>query len=92
MRLRATIKHVSGDSRNLSVMVGSRRGFATMPDPVALRILPDGAGFSLLRIDASGMSVAHTWHATLADAKAKASADYGIGASDWEDEATTSSR
>lgn len=92
MRLRATIKHVSGDSRNLSVMVGSRRGFATMPDPVALRILPDGAGFSLLRIDAGGMSVAHTWHPSLDDAKAKAAADYGIGPNDWAEEGATSSR
>lgn len=92
MRLRATIKHVSGDSRNLAVMVGSRRGFATLPDPVALRIIPDGAGFSLLRIDAGGVSVAHTWHPTLDDAKAKAGADYGIGSSDWLEEAATSSR
>ncbi|MBS2017593.1 MAG: hypothetical protein JST00_32235 [Deltaproteobacteria bacterium] len=88
MRLRATLKHVSGDARNVSVMVG-RGGVAKMPDPVALRIVPDGAGYSLLRIDAGGMSVSHTWHPSLDAAKAKGSADYGISASDWEEEPTS---
>ncbi len=85
MRLRATIKHVTGSASHIAVMVG-RGGVATMPDPVALRILPDGAGFSLLRIDKGGASFAHTWHATIDDAKATAAAAYGIAAADWEEE------
>ena len=48
--------------------------------------------FQAFEFDAGGMSVAHTWHPTLDDAKAKAGADYGIGVSDWVEEDATSSR
>ncbi len=46
------------------MMIG-RGGVAPLPDPVALRILPDGAGYSMLRLDKAGTSIAHTWHRTL---------------------------
>ena len=85
-RLRAQLKHVTGSAQQLSVMVG-RGGVAMMPDPVALRILPDGAGVSLLRIAKDGTSVAHTWHPSVADAKATAAKAYGVADEDWAPDA-----
>jgi hypothetical protein len=83
--LRADLKHVCGSTVRVSVMVG-RGGVARMPEPVAVRILRDGAGFSLLRLDKSGASVAHTWHRTLEDAKDRASLEYGIAPGEWREE------
>jgi len=85
MRLHAVLKHVSGSKRHVAVMVG-RGGVATMPDPVALRILPDGAGYSLLRIAKDGTSVAHTWHRDVDDAKAAAARAYGVAEDEWTEE------
>ena len=79
---RARLKHVSGDKAHVSMMVG-RGGAASLPDPVALRILEDGAGYSMLRLDESGVTVAHTWHATLDDAKAAAAKAFGVADSEW---------
>ncbi len=66
-------------------MVG-RGGLADLPDPVALRVVADGAGFTLLRLDASGVSLSHTWHPSLDEAKARAARDYGVAPEDWEAE------
>lgn len=67
------------------MMIG-KGGIASLPDPVALRILADGAGFSMLRLDKAGTSIAHTWHATLDDAKAEAAKAFGVSAADWVSE------
>lgn len=67
------------------MMVG-RGGIAPLPDPVALRILPDGAGYSLLRLDKAGTSIAHTWHPTLAAAKSAAATTYGVPEDTWTEE------
>jgi hypothetical protein len=79
---RAPLKHVSGDKAHVSMMVG-RGGAAPLPDPVALRILEDGAGYSMLRLDKSGASIAHTWHATLDDAKSAAAKAFGVAEGEW---------
>ena len=78
----ATLKHVVGSKERVALMVG-RGGVATMPDPVALRIVPDGAGFSLIRIDKHGASIAHTWHPSLEEAKQRASTEYGVAEDEW---------
>jgi hypothetical protein len=83
--LRAALKQVTGTKDRVDVMVG-RGGIARLPDPAALRIIKDGAGFALLRIDAFGASISHTWHATIDDAKAHASSGYGIATDEWEPE------
>jgi hypothetical protein len=79
---RADLKHVSGSKAHVSMMIG-RGGVAPLPDPVALRILADGAGYSMLRLDKAGTSIAHTWHATLDDAKAEAARAFGVAEGDW---------
>jgi hypothetical protein len=76
------LKHVSGSKAHVSMMVG-KGGLAPLPDPVALRILADGAGYSMLRLDKAGTSIAHTWHPTLAEAKAEAARAFGVGEEDW---------
>lgn len=83
--LRADLEHVVGDKSRVSVMVG-KGGMATMPEPVALRVVRDGAGFSLLRIDKHGASVAHTWHPSLEDAKKVAADQYGVRAEHWKED------
>jgi len=64
------------------MMIG-RGGVAPLPDPVALRIIKDGAGYSMLRLDKAGTSIAHTWHATLEDAKAEAAKAFGVAEAEW---------
>jgi hypothetical protein len=83
--LRAALRHVIGSTRQRSVMVG-RGGLADLPDPVALRVVPDGAGVTLIRVDAGGVSLSHTWHPSLEDAKARAAREFGIADEDWVDE------
>ncbi len=83
--LRASLKHVIGSKAQRSIVLG-RGGMADVPDPVALRIVPDGAGVTLLRVDASGVSVSHTWHSSLAEAKGRAAREYGVEDGDWADE------
>lgn len=56
-RLRATLKHVSGSKAHVAFMLGARGGAAPLPDPVALRVIPDGAGYALLRLDEAGASI-----------------------------------
>lgn len=82
--MRAKLKQVTGSRRHLDVLVG-RYGAAAMPDPVALRIVRDGAGVSLLRLDAHGVTITHTWHASIEDARARAGEDYGVADDDWEE-------
>lgn len=82
--LRADLEHVVGDKSRVSVMVG-KGGIATMPEPVALRIVSDGAGFSLLRIDKHGASTSHTWHPSLDEAKKVAAEQYGVRDDHWKE-------
>jgi hypothetical protein len=79
------LKHVSGSKAHVSMMVG-KGGLAPLPDPVALRILSDGAGYSMLRLDKAGTSIAHTWHPTFAEAQAEAARAFGVGADEWAEE------
>jgi len=67
------------------MMIG-KGGIAPLPDPVALRILADGAGYSMLRLDKAGTSIAHTWHATLEEAKAEAARAFGVAEEGWAPE------
>lgn len=74
------------------MMIG-RGGVAPLPDPVALRIIPDGAGYSMLRLDKAGTSIAHTWHPTLEDAKAAAATAFGVAEEEWvEDQSVVRSQ
>jgi hypothetical protein len=82
---RAALKHVSGSKAHVSMMIG-KGGIAPLPDPVALRILADGAGYALLRLDKAGTSIAHTWHPTLDEAKAAAAKAFGVAEDDWAPE------
>lgn len=74
-------------ARHMDVLVGALSlgaRAAQMPDPTSLRIVKDGAGCSLLRLDKSGITITHTWHASVEDAQARAATDYGVAADEWE--------
>lgn len=79
---RAALKHVSGSKSRVSLMVG-RGGVAPLPDPVALRIISDGAGYAMLRLDRADTSIAHTWHPSLEAAKAEAARSFGVAEDEW---------
>ncbi len=83
--LRAALKQVTGSKARVDVMVG-RGGLAHLPDPAALRIVRDGSGVALLRLDAHGTSISHTWHATVEDAETHAASAYGVAPDEWEPE------
>lgn len=83
---RALLKHVSGSKEQVSVMVG-RGGVAPLPDPVALRLVADGDGCAMLRLDDSGTSLAHTWHPTVEAAKAEAARAFGVADDEWTEDA-----
>lgn len=80
--LRATLKVVTGTKARRDVMVG-RGGLSDLPDPVALGLIPDGAGFALLRLDANGASISHTWHPSIEAAKEAAAKAYGVSSDAW---------
>ena len=73
---------MSGSRDHAAFMLG-KGGIARLPDPVALRILSDGAGFALCRLDAARTSIEHTWHPTLDAAKAEAARMHGIADDEW---------
>lgn len=80
--LRASLKIVSGTKARRDVMVG-RGGLCDLPDPVALGLVPDGAGYALLRLDPHGASISHTWHPSIEAAKEAAAKAYGVASEDW---------
>lgn len=84
--LRSPLPHVSGSRAARSVVIG-RGGLAEQPDPTSLRIVRDGAGYTLLRLDGHGVSVSHTWHPSLDAAKEAAAAAFGVRDHDWLPEA-----
>ena len=83
---RARLKHVTGTRTRRELIVG-RGGMAEAPDPMSLGIVRDGAGYALLRYDASGIGLGHTWHASIEGARAQAASTYGISEDEWIDDA-----
>jgi hypothetical protein len=78
MRLRATVRRVTGKTRHLL-------GALPLPHPkiVELVLEEDGAIF-LLRLDDEGQCISDTWHETVEAAKAQAKFEYEIEEGDWE--------
>lgn len=79
MRLRATVRRLTGKTRHLL-------GALPLPGPktVELVVEEDGTIF-LLRLDDEGQCISDTWHETVEAAKAQANFEFGIEAGDWKE-------
>lgn len=82
MKLRATVRSVTGRTRHLLGEPNSGE-ISRLPDPVTVVVLEQDGAFYLLRLDAEGECIADTWHKTLEAAKAQANFEFGINENDW---------
>ena len=86
MRLRATVRSVTGETTHLQ---GVRRAgeleVTPVPDPKAVEVVEQEGAVYLLRLDGQGQCVADTWHESVEAAKAQANFEFGIEDGDWKD-------
>jgi hypothetical protein len=87
MRLRATVRTDTGKTRHcLGEIVDGRPVAGTeLPSPVSLEISGEEGGFFLFRLNADGVCIADTWHATVAEAMRQAMFEYATAADEWLD-------
>ena len=86
MRLRATVRNVTGNTTHLrGVRIADDLEVTTVPDPKTVEVLEQNGSIYLLRFDEAGQCIADTWHETLEAAKAQASFEFGIEEGDWQD-------
>ena len=87
MRLRATVRTVTGRTRHLLGWAAPNGiGTTQLPDPIAVEIVEQDGAFFLFRLGPNGHCIADTWHQTLDEAKQQANFEYGIEESDWKEE------
>lgn len=87
MKLRAKVRHVSGNTRHARAHLEGdevREG-SLFPDAVWAQIEPADDAFYLLYLDADGKPMTDTWHETLGQAKQQAEFEFGIMDDDWND-------
>ena len=86
MRLRATVRSVTGDTVHLQgVPTEGSIDVTKIPDPKTVEVVEQEGSFYLLRLDEQGECVADTWHETVEAAKAQANFEFGIEEGDWKD-------
>jgi hypothetical protein len=88
MRLRATVRTVSGRTTHLrGLHTPGGIEIARLPDPIAVEVVEEQDGaFFLLRLDRAGHCIADTWHETLETAKTQANFEFGVEEGDWKEE------
>ena len=86
MRLRATVRNVTGNTTHLQAE-RSVGGLEVTPagDPTTVEVVEQEGAIYLLRLDDRGECVADTWHETVEAAKAQANFEFGIEDGDWKD-------
>lgn len=86
MRLRATVRKVTGNTTHLQgVRPASDLEVMPVPDPKTVEVVEQEGAVYLLRLDNRGECVADTWHETVEAAKAQANFEFGIEDGDWKD-------
>lgn len=85
-RLRAVVPSGAAEVRHvvLTIEPGHHPVGRALPNVVTAEIRPDRHGCHLLRLDARGVVLTHTWHPTVEDAKAIALLELGIAEDQWE--------
>jgi len=86
MRLRATVRKVTGNTTHLQAdrSVGEI-DVTPVVDPKTVEVVEQEGAIYLLRLDDRGECVADTWHETVEAAKAQANFEFGIEDGDWKD-------
>jgi len=86
MRLRATVRKVTGNTTHLQAERPAGEFEVTrVADPKTVEIVEQEGAIYLLRLDDRGECVADTWHETVEAAKAQANFEFGIEDGDWKD-------
>jgi hypothetical protein len=86
MRLRATVRKVTGNTTHLQAERSAGNLEVTpVEDPKTLEVVEQEGAIYLLRLNGRGECVADTWHETVEAAKAQANFEFGIEAGDWTD-------
>lgn len=86
MRLRATVRKVTGNTTHLQAERSAGEFEVTAAeDPKTVEVVEQGGAIYLLRLDDRGECVADTWHETVEAAKAQANFEFGIEDGDWKD-------
>jgi hypothetical protein len=86
MRLRATVRKVTGNTTHLQgVRPAGDLEVTRVPDPKTVEVVEQEGAIYLLRLDDRGECIADTWHETVEAAKAQANFEFGIEDGDWED-------
>ncbi|MBI2374519.1 MAG: hypothetical protein HYV07_11040 [Deltaproteobacteria bacterium] len=87
MRLRARVQRGTGGTRHHRAHIEGEdvHRDEELPTPASVEIQPVDGAFFLLYLDEHGECLTDTWHQTLAQAKAQARHEFGIGEDDWED-------
>lgn len=86
MRLRATVRKVTGNTTHLRAKrPAGDFEVTTMPDPETVEVVEQEGAIYLLRLNDLGECLADTWHETVKAAKAQASFEFGIEEGDWKD-------
>ena len=85
MRLRAPVRTVTGKTRHyLGAIVDGRPVAGTeFPSPESLEITDEYGDFLLFRLNADGVCIADTWHATVEEAMRQATFEYETAREDW---------
>jgi hypothetical protein len=81
--LRGTVRRVTGYTRHSTIVGGD---VVQMRQAATVQIISDQDGTYLLRFDETGKFITDTWHESIQAAQCQARAEYGIDASDWEDD------
>jgi hypothetical protein len=85
MRLRATVRAATGNTRHLrATPLPDAIDVARLPDPITVEIVEQDGAFYLLRLNERGECIADTWHETVDAAKAQAIFEFMIEDSDWK--------
>ena len=82
MRLRATVRHATGNTRHL---IHGAEHVDVVAKIASVAIERGDGGWFLFYLDADGTCIADTWHETQDLAKRQATFEFGIDADDWLD-------
>ena len=87
MRLRATVRRVTGKTTHLHG-VATEEGTLEVTKVFGIKtveVVEQNGAYYLLRLDDKGRCVADTWHESVQGAKKQASFEFGIEEGDWKE-------
>lgn len=84
MRLRATVRHVTGNTSHLMARnLPDAIDVTKIRNPVSLEIVEQEGAFYLLRLNQHGECISDTWHESVGAAKTQAQFEFEVEDRDW---------